>query len=178
MIVYHRKKSGQELKAGSWRLELMQKLRRMDAFSWFAQPARSRLPGPAAQVWHHLQWEAPSHVTRQSRECSTGWATGQSYRDIFSVTLPSSQVTLTCVKVTQKLGKAVTKPCYLVIHPPQDFLRLHSLLENLCWTFLLDGLTHSLGMQAYTHTVKEITLESLTEEEIQAKILKTSRNAK
>ena len=101
MIVYHQKKSGQELKAGSWRQELKQKLRRKDAFSWFAQPALSRLPGPAAQVWHHLQWEAPSHITRQSRECSTGWATCQSYRDIFSVTLPSSQVTLMCVKVTQ-----------------------------------------------------------------------------
>ena len=55
------------------------------------------------------QWAGPFHSNHQSRKCTTGLPTGQSGGDIFSIEVPSSQMTLACVSL-------VLRPFYLRKH--------------------------------------------------------------
>lgn len=63
----------------------------------------SRLTQPAFLSWllsepPAQEWPRPSHVNYQSRRCSTGLPEAQSSQGIFSIVVPSSQMTLACVE--------------------------------------------------------------------------------
>lgn len=68
---------------------------------WLPQPALLYNPGPPAQGWHHPEVGLgyPTPITNQEN-APTGLPTDQFDRGSFSIEIPSSQVSLACVEVT------------------------------------------------------------------------------
>jgi len=66
--------------------------------SWPAQPAFLQNPGPPAQGWPHPQW-AGSSLNHTLGKCRPGWLTAWSLGGIFSTEVPSSYITIACVKL-------------------------------------------------------------------------------
>lgn len=90
-IIHHPRKSGKELKAGTWRQELMQR-------SW-SQLLTGLLSYPIRNHLHRLDTASGSWARPQQllRKCPHRLAPGQFCGDIFSIEVALSHMTLACV---------------------------------------------------------------------------------
>jgi hypothetical protein len=87
-------------RAGTRRQELMQRWWNCPAY-WLAPHGSLILipnstPGPPAQGWRHPRWGPQQSL----RKCSLGLPIVQCYGGIFSIEVPSSQITLASVTLT------------------------------------------------------------------------------
>jgi hypothetical protein len=90
-------------RAGTWKQELMQRPWRNTAY-WHTESAFFKNPGLPVQGQDHAQWVPP--LLNQS--LIKKMPTGQLYGCIFSIGVPSSQMTLACVKLNKT---SLYNPC-------------------------------------------------------------------
>lgn len=100
-----RVKSGHDLKAGTWRQELIQKPRWIPAYLplfFLTQPASLYFSGCPVQVWT-CQSELDSSAGTSIKKINADLCTSQYGGETFSISVHSYTVTLACVKLTHKI---------------------------------------------------------------------------
>lgn len=111
---FHWGKSGQKLSTEIWGQKLKQRpgeilLRGLLSIAYspcLVQSAFLYNSGPPDQEWHHPQRAGSFHNNPWSTKCPTGLPIGQSDGGIFWTKVPSSVITLVCVKWIKILTNA------------------------------------------------------------------------
>lgn len=74
------------------------------------------------------QWAGPSHINHKSGKCLIDLPTARSGGGIFSAKLPSSQMTLSCVRLTKHSSVLSVTLCSLLIHI--------NAMNFVCWSYI------------------------------------------